>query len=144
LSTQSYENHAKIDFLYHRVLFTIFLFTLIGACVNLYRSIGDHQRLYSASLIVVIVVALIATALYARVYALKAQDRAIRAEEKFRHYVLTGKALDARLTMRQIIALRFASDGEFVELARKAAESGTEPKAIKQSIKSWKADNDRL
>jgi hypothetical protein len=144
LSTQNYENHTKIDFLYHRVLFTIFLFTLIGAGVNLYHSIGDHQRLYSASLIVVIVVTLIGTALYARIYALKAQDRAIRAEENFRHYVLTGKTLDGRLTMRQIIALRFASDGEFVELARKAAESGMEPKTIKQTIKNWKADNDRL
>ena len=144
MSTQNYENHAKIDFLYHRVLFTIFLFTLIGACVNLYHSMGDHQRLYSASLIVVIVVTLIGTALYARIYALKAQDRAIRAEENFRHYVLTGKTLDARLTMRQIIALRFASDAEFVELARKAADSGMEPKAIKQAVKNWKADNDRL
>ncbi|MEP7366145.1 MAG: DUF6526 family protein [Acidobacteriota bacterium] len=144
MSTQNYENHAKIDFLYHRVLFTIFLFTLIGAGVNLYHSIGDHQRLYSASLILVIVVTLIMTALFARVYALKAQDRAIRAEENFRHYVLTGKALDARLTVKQIVALRFASDGEFAELAQKAAASGMEPKAIKQAIKNWKADNDRL
>lgn len=144
MSTQNYENHARIDFLYHRVLFTIFLFTLIGAGVNLYHSIGDHQRLYSASLIVVIVVTLITTALYARIFALKAQDRAIRAEENVRHYVLTGKLLDARLSMGQIVALRFASDGEFVELARKAAESGMEPKAIKQAIQSWRADTDRV
>lgn len=144
MSTQNYENHARIDFVYHRVLFTIFLFTLIGAGVNLYHSIGDHQRLYSASLIVVIVVTLITTALYARIFALKAQDRAIRAEENVRHYVLTGKLLDARLSMGQIVALRFASDGEFVELARKAAESGMEPKAIKQAIQSWRADTDRV
>ena len=144
MSTQNYENHARIDFLYHRVLFTIFLFTLIGAGVNLYHSIGDHQRLYSASLIVVIVVTLITTALYARIFALKAQDRAIRAEENVRHYVLTGKLLDARLSMGQIVALRFASDGEFVELARKAAELGMEPKAIKQAIQSWRADTDRV
>ena len=144
MSTQTYENHTRIDFLYHRVLFAIFLFTLIGACVNLYHSLGDHRRLYSASLIVVIVVTLIATALYARIYALKAQDRAIRAEENLRHYVLTSKLLDPRLTLRQIVALRFASDNEFLELTIKAASSGMEPKAIKQAIKNWKADHDRL
>ena len=144
MSTQNYENHVRIDFGYHRVLFTVFLLTLIGAGVNLYHSMGDHQRLDSASLIVVIVVTLIATALYARIFALRAQDRAIRAEENLRHYVLTGKLLDARVTMRQVIALRFASDGEFTELARKAAETGMEPKAIKQAIKNWKADEDRV
>ena len=144
MSTQNYENHARIDFLYHRVLFTIFLVTLIGACVNLYHSVGDHQRIYSASLILVIVVTLIVTALYARIYALKAQDRAIRAEENLRHYVLAGRLLDTRLGVRQIVALRFASDGEFVELARQAAESAMEPKAIKQAVKNWKADNDRV
>lgn len=144
MSTQSYENHARIDFLYHRVLFTILLFTLIGACVNLYHSLGDHQRLYSASLILVTTATLIMTALYARIYALKAQDRAIRAEENFRHYILTGKPLDSRLGMRQIVALRFASDGEFADLAKKAADSGMEPKAIKQAVKNWRADNDRV
>jgi len=143
-TTQNYENHVKIDFGYHRVLFTIFLLTLIGAGVNLYRSIGDHQRLYSASLILVLVLTLIATALYARIFALKAQDRVIRLEENLRHSLLTGKPLDARLTMKQIAALRFASDGEFAELARTAAETGLEPKAIKQAIKHWKADHHRL
>ena len=144
MSTQNYENHARIDFLYHRVLFTIFLVTLIGACVNLYHSVGDHQRIYSASLILVMVVTLIVTALYARIYALKAQDRAIRAEENLRHYVLAGRLLDTRLGVRQIVALRFASDGEFAELARQAAESAMEPKAIKQAVKNWKTDNDRV
>ena len=32
---------------------------------------------------------------FVRAFPLKAQDRAIRAEEQLRHYVLTGKLLDA-------------------------------------------------
>ena len=64
---------------------------------------------------------------YARIFPLKAQDRAIRAEESLRYYILTGKRLDPRLTMSQIVGLRFASDAEFPDLARKAAdESGLE------------------
>jgi hypothetical protein len=80
---------------------------------------------------------------YARSFALKAQDRAIRAEENFRHYLLTGKSFDSRITMRQIIGLRFASDEEFVVLAKNAAESGMSEDEIKKSVKNWKTDNDR-
>ena len=61
-----------------------------------------------------------------------------------RHYLMTGKMLDSRLTVKQIVGLRFASDGEFVELARKAAESGMAQKDIKRAIKTWRPDNDRL
>ena len=46
--------------------------------------------------------------------------------------------------MSQIIGLRFASDAEFVELARKAAEESMSLDAIKKSVKNWRADYDRL
>ena len=68
--------------------------TFIGSCVNLYQSWGDHTRIYSASLLVVLTFSTLLASLYARSFALKAQDRAIRAEEQLRHYVLTGKLLD--------------------------------------------------
>ncbi|MFM2015048.1 MAG: hypothetical protein RIQ51_538 [Bacteroidota bacterium] len=71
---------------------------------------------------------------------LKAQDRAIRAEENLRHYVLTGKLLPASLTVGQIVALRFAPDAEFPALAEKAASNNLSGKEIKQSIQNWKAD----
>ena len=106
------------------MLLPVIFVGLIGSLVNLRESAGDHQRLYSASLLVLVTVALFLVALYARSFALRAQDRAIRAEENLRHFVLTGKLLDARLSMRQIIGLRFASDDEFVALAQKAAAAG--------------------
>ena len=77
-------------------------------------------------------------------FALKAQDRAIRAEENLRHFALTGKLLDPRLDMRQVIALRFASDAEFVALARRAAADTLTPDAIKQAIQNWRADTYRV
>jgi hypothetical protein len=79
-----------------------------------------------------------------RTFPLKAQDRAIRAEENLRHFALTGKLLDPRLTMKQIIGLRFACDAEFPELARKAAAEGLSMDAIKKSVKSWRSDDCRL
>ena len=81
---------------------------------------------------------------FARLFPLKAQDRAIRAEEQLRHYVMTGKLLDARLTVRQIVALRFASDGEFVTLAQRAVDQGLSEDAIKKEVKHWRADTYRV
>jgi hypothetical protein len=122
----------------------ILLLTLIGACVNLYHSLDDHQRLYSAALILVLTLCLMVTAFLARIFALKAQDRAIRAEENLRCFVLTGKLLDPRLTVRQAVALRFASDAEFVALAARAAGESLTADQIKQAIKAWRADEYRV
>ena len=80
---------------------------------------------------------------FARFFALRAQDRAIRAEERLRHFMLTSKPLDPRLTMRQIIGLRFASDAEFPELAARAAQESLSQDAIKQAVKNWRPDPDR-
>lgn len=81
---------------------------------------------------------------FARAFALKAQDRAIRAEENLRHFVLSGKLLDSRLKISQIIALRFASDEEFIALAIKAVDENLSNKEIKQLIKNWKGDYYRV
>ena len=140
MATQDYSNHKQLVPLFHIVLFGLLVLTLIGSVVNLYESWGDHLRIYSASLIVVLTICVLMLSFFCRVFALKAQDRAIRAEENLRHYVLTGKLLDSRLAIRQTIALRFASDEEFVELARRAAAEQLAPDAIKQAIRSWRAD----
>jgi len=142
--TQSYKNHAQIVPLYHRVLTGLLLLILIGSIVNLTKSWGDSTRFYSASLIVALTIAAILLFIFVRVFPLKAQDRAIRAEEQLRHYVLTGKLLDRRLTMRQIVALRFASDAEFVALAQRAVDQSMTPDAIKQAVKEWRADTYRV
>ena len=144
MPTQNYANHRQYVPMFHYVLLPVLLLTLIGSSVNLYLSFGDHTRIYSASLIVVLTISLIVASFLARIFALKAQDRAIRAEENLRHFALTGKLLDPRLTVRQIIALRFASDQEFVELARRSAADGLEPDAIKQVVKNWRSDTDRV
>ena len=141
---QSYKNHAQIVFLYHRVLTLVLLLILIGSIVNLNKSWGDSTRFYSASLIVALTVAAMLLFIFVRTFPLKAQDRAIRAEEQLRHYVLTGKLLDSRLTMRQIVALRFASDAEFVALAQRAADQSLSADAIKRDVKQWRADTYRV
>lgn len=144
MQEQSYSKHAKFVPMFHYVLFGIIVVTFIGSIVNLWQSWGDHERIYSASLIVAISVALVLLFAFTRTFPLGVQDRAIRAEENLRHFALTGKLLDPRLTVKQIVGLRFASDGEFAELARKAAETSMPQDQIKKSIRSWRADHDRV
>jgi L-asparagine transporter-like permease len=144
METQNYANHRQLVPMYHFVLFFVLLVTLIGAAVNLFQSWGDHERIYSASLLLVLTVGVLILFLLCRIFALKAQDRAIRAEENLRHFVLTGKLLDPRLSALQIVALRFASDGEFAPLAREAAEKNLPPNDIKKAIRSWRGDYYRV
>ena len=129
--------------MFHGVLFGIIVLTFIGSLVNVWQSFGDHERIYSASLIAAITVALVLLFFFTRIFSMGVQDRAIRAEENLRHFALTGKLMDPRLTIKQIVGLRFASDAEFVELARKAAEGSMSPDEIKKSVQNWRADHDR-
>jgi hypothetical protein len=140
---QNYGNHTRLVPLYHIVTSLLLLATFIGACVNLYKSLGDSSRLYSASLLVTLTAATILVAFFARTFALKAQDRAIRAEEQLRHYVMGGKLLDSRLTLRQIIGLRFASNEEFLALCQRAAEQSLSEDEIKKAVKNWRVDAHR-
>jgi hypothetical protein len=144
MKSQNFANHGRVVPGYHFVLALLLLATLAGSINNLIHAILDHRDLYNASLIVALSVAGILTAIFARTFALKAQDRAIRAEENLRHFAMTGKLLDARLQPLQIVALRFASDGEFVALAQKAAQDNMKPVDIKRAVKIWRADDYRV
>ena len=144
MQEQSYAKHAMFVPMFHGVLFGIIALSFIGSLVNLWQSWGDHERWYSGSLITAMSVALLLLSWFTRSFAMGVQDRAIRAEENLRHFALAGKRLDPRLNIKQIVGLRFASDAEFVELARKAADDGMTQDAIKRSVKNWRADHDRV
>jgi hypothetical protein len=127
---------------FHYVSAPLLLLGIIGSIVNLINS--QPGNYYSASLLVLVFFLLLLIGSMVRTYALKAQDRAIRAEENLRHFILTGKPFDSRLKIRQIIALRFASDEELPALAKKAAEEKLRSKEIKQQINHWREDNYRI
>lgn len=142
MTAQNFKTHARYHAPYHFVSAPLLLLGLIGSIVNLINSKPDN--FYSASLLVVVFILLFLIGAMVRSYALKAQDRAIRAEENLRHYILTGKPFDSRLNIRQIIALRFASDEELPSLAKKAAEESLRSNQIKEQIKNWREDNYRI
>ena len=142
MKQQNYSNHSKMVLGFHGILFVAIVALLIGAIRNLIKATGED--IYGASLLVLIPLIFLFFMYFTRAFALKAQDRAIKVEENFRHYLLTGKTLNSKLTMRQIIGLRFASDKEYIELAERAVKENLSEKDIKKSIKNWKADNYRV
>jgi hypothetical protein len=143
MAEQNFKNHSRYVPLYHFIASTAILALIIGSCINLFDAVNKNAGLYSASLICLMSFVLCLVWFFARSFALRAQDRAIRAEENLRHFSITGKLLDNRLTMGQIIALRFASNNEFVALANRAAEENMKSVDIKKAIQNWREDNDR-
>jgi len=144
MQTQNYKNHSRYIILYHGVLYAIITACLVFSIWNAFRAYEHASgRLVAAVILGLSVCGLILT-WYARSFALVAQDRAIRAEENLRHFALTGKLLDKRLSTSQVIALRFAEDTEFVLLAERAAHENIQAVDIKKAIVNWKADNHRV
>lgn len=141
--SQNYSNHRQLVPIYHYLLSLLTLAILIGAAINLFKATGG-DGLYSASLILAMAVAMTLIFFLMRLFALKAQDRAIRAEENLRHYIINNQLLDPKLTMRQTIGLRFASDDEFLELEKKAVAENLSEDSIKKAVKNWKADTYRV
>ena len=142
MSNQNFKNHSRFVPLYHYVALTLVLAILVGASINLYYN--AKQNTYSSWLIFALSIIVALLWFFSRAFAIKAQDRVIRAEENFRHYILTGKQLSSQLHIKQIVALRFASDEEFVALAQKAATEQLSGKAIKQAIVNWRGDYYRV
>jgi len=82
-----------------------------------------------------------------RRFTLRVQDRLIRLEMRLRLKEVLSPALHsqaASLSMRHLVALRFAGDDELPSLVSEvAANPAMTPKEIKQRIKNWQADHQR-
>ncbi len=143
MQEQNFANHGRVVKGFHFVLGPLLIAGLITALINIYFQWRAHYDMLNSILIALLFICCLLLALFTRQFALKAQDRAIRAEENFRHYLLTHKALNYKLTLKQIIALRFAPDDEFIILADRAAKENLSPAEIKKEIKIWKPDHHR-
>ena len=141
MSEQNFKNHGRYIPLFHYVTGGAIIVTFIMSIINLIHS--GKENLHASLLFILVSLILASLFWYAREFAVKVQDRAIRAEENFRYFILTGKALDSRLRMGQIIALRFASDGEMPALAKRAVEENLSQKQIKEAIQNWRPDHHR-
>jgi len=141
-AAQSLDNHVRYDPLFHFFVLPIFALAVIWSIVHAAR----HPNVHSFALVILMIAALI-LAFKARLYALKVQSRVIRLEERLRLYQLLQDPLRTRiseLNESQLVALRFASDGELPELVEQCLAKNMANADIKKAIKSWRADYFRV
>ncbi len=142
MAEQNFKNHARTDVAFHLVIVPVLLGNLIYTIVRAaHRFNGWHA--WS----VVVAFALLMLAFVARQYALKNQDRIIRLEERIRMAALLpmeSQMVARELSVKQVVALRFASDAELAALAERAVRERLTPKGIKEQIASWRADTERV
>jgi uncharacterized membrane protein len=141
MAQQNFKNHSQIVYGYY-LSTGVPILVLIGFSV--YKIIKGDMSTDVAIMFLLTGWILLMMLFRSRGFALKAQDRAIRAEESLRYFQLTGRRLPQQLTLRQIIALRFASDEELPALTEAALRENLSNKEIKQKIQNWRADEYRV
>ena len=147
--SQTFANHTRLDPPFHFFVLPVFVLGLVLTLIHFFyhlRESGFHEN-FHAFLLILLALALLTLLLKVRVYSLKVQDRVIRLEERLRMQSLLQPALLPRigeLNEAQIVALRFASDGELPGLVEKALASKMKPADIKKSIQNWRADTFRV
>ena len=137
---QNFANHTRFLPAFHFFVIPVLLINFFWSIYRWYVSRFSLNGFES----VVVALALPVGFLTARMMALRVQDRVIRLEERLRYERLLPADLKPRIgefSVAQCVALRFACDAELPALARKVLdEKVNERKAIKQMVKSWRAD----
>jgi Family of unknown function (DUF6526) len=144
-ASQSLKNHARLDPPMHFFVQPVLLVNVIFSIYATIRHWPQHSHLYLWWIVVAF--ALLVFSVRTRENDLKVQDRIIRLEERLRLQALLPAADLAHideLSIRQLVALRFAPDAEIPALVHKALTQNLEPKAIKQNIVNWRADTHRV
>jgi len=135
---QSYSSHRRYHPWHHFVVVPILIVNLVVESIRL----TDNQSRYQVWL-VILALGLLVFSFTARGMALKAQDRAIRIEERMRlSRLLPGDqaAIDS-LRPSQLIALRFAPDDEVPDLVRRISSGElSKSEEIKKAIRVWRPD----
>lgn len=141
---QNYQNHRRMSPLQHYVTAPLLLAYLGYAAMVVIREPSAANAFQLAFAFGVFTLSL-----SARLMSLTLQDRLIRLEMDVRlrrilGEVPAGEAL-AQLTLKQLVALRFASDAELPGLVE-AVLGGevTRPSDIKKRVKDWQADVQRV
>lgn len=139
---QNYKNHRKVDPIYHFGTALFGLIMLILSIVFFFQHV--RSQLLLSGIVLGFALLFFFVIVKLRGYALQLQDRIIRTEENFRYYLLTGKLLDSKLSLKQVIALRFTADEEFVDLVERTVQENLSPDDIKKAVRNWRADHHRV
>lgn len=140
MKEQNLSNHSRIVPAFHLVALPILALNFADQIYRLVHLGVSFDTIVS----LLLSIALVLVALYARMFALTVQDRVIRLEMRLRlESVLPAdlKPLIPKFSVDQLVALRFASDAELAGLCQRVVdEKLTTRTSIKQLIKTWRPD----
>jgi hypothetical protein len=140
MAEQSFANHVRWVPAFHYFVMPVMALNF-GWSIYRWKVAGFSL---DAFISVLTAAALLMLMAYARMFALKVQDRVIRLEERLRLEKLLPADLQPRIgefTPGQLVAMRFASDAELAALARKVlTDNVRSARAIKQMVQTWRGD----
>lgn len=142
---QNFKNHGRLDPPYHYFVVVVLLANVILKIVHAFQDLPHHP--ITSIWRVLFAITLLLLAFKARSYPLAAQDRVIRLEEQLRFAALLPPddlAQTSKLSIAQIVALRFVSDAELPHVVHRALTENLTPKQIKATIKDWRGDYTRV
>ena len=137
---QNVKTHKRYFPLHHFILIPLTVGIFIWSIIQLLKT-TDNIPFFLIAVILLII------SIITRIYALKNQDRIIRLEMRLRYFQLTQQSLsviEQKLTMQQLVALRFAGDDELISLINRTINENLSPGEIKNNIKNWQADHYRV
>jgi len=135
---QDFKTHRRWLVPWHFIAFPVLAINVIVAAVAVFKNPG-----WSTGWWLLVSIALVLTVFTARTMATVTQDRIIRLEERLRlRSLMAGREADIdKLTVQQLVGLRFASDAEVPALVDKVlADNMKGPDDVKKEIKTWRGD----
>ena len=135
---QTYATHNRWLVTWHFIAFPLLAINVIVAAVVLFKNPG-----LTTVWLLLVAIALVLTVFTARAMAITNQDRLIRLEERLRlNRLMPGREDDvAKLSVDQLVGLRFASDAEAPGLVdRVLAGDLSGRKDVKKAVKVWRGD----
>ena len=132
--TQNYANHA------HRpTLWLVSALTAVSGFAIAILFVWRAPGIISLG-VLLSALSLVCTVLVVRGNALRLQDRIIRLEMQTRLARLGLSANVDRLTLKHLVALRFASDLELPALIDRTLKESLNGDQIKRAVKDWQGD----
>jgi hypothetical protein len=140
--TQTFVNHKRQPSIGYMIVFLILVAEVIVRIIN-----AIQQPSLMSGWAILVALAVAGVLYYARVNAQIVQDRSIMLEMRLRLARVLPSEQQAdiqKLSKSQLIGLRFASDAELPALAGATLSESLSNKQIKQRVKDWQPDWQRV
>jgi hypothetical protein len=131
---QSYANHVRRPHAWSAA------FVLALSAFVLLLSLAIEAPSWQGLGLAVLALSVLLTVSVLRMYVIRLQDRIVRLEMQIRLTSLGCGAELRRLSLRQLVALRFASDRELPALVDRAITENLTADAIKRAVTDWQSD----